>query len=167
MARLLPQLWGMAKKKGKSLGPIAWGALLLLGGVWLFRQTRRLDIGAATPSLLRLESGGIRINVKIPILNRSDFSATVQGFLGQLLYGSNNPIGTLTLTRQTAIPARGTAEPEFSVLVPYGSVAMEVYDILSAGASGGAQLVRWNDFRVRGTLYVSDLAIDIDEPIFA
>jgi hypothetical protein len=152
---------------------------LLVGyaAYWVFTQSRRIDVGTASISRVKLEGGGVRINLKLPILNRGNIRATVQGFLGQIYYGPN-PIGVVTLVQPTVIEPNAVSQPEFTALLSYASVGMEIASVIldrygipgvtpppDAGA-GTSQPVRLEDFRIRGTLRVADIAIDIDQTIF-
>lgn len=139
--------------------------------VWyLAKQSQRIDIGSASISFLKLEGNGIRLKVKVPVLNRSDITATVQGFLGQLLF-KNSSLGTIQLDHQVVIPARGTAEPEFVTVLPFASLAVEIWTFLRATVLNEtlpptSEVINWGDFRVAGTLYVSGLAVDLNQKIF-
>lgn len=143
--------------------------LLVAGGVWWFtRQAARVDIGTAALSFLRLEKNGIRLKVKIPILNRSQIGVNIEGFLGTLRY-RNNILGNITLDKPLEIGQRSAAEPEFVTTIPYGSIATELWDFLSERAlkaTGTASAVNLKDFSVVGTLYVSGLSIDLNEKLF-
>lgn len=149
----------------------------LVGGIiWYFtKQTGRFDIGAPTLSKVGLEGSGIRINVKIPILNRSDISGEVQGFLGQLLYGTN-ALGTIQLKTPVVIPARSTSNPEFTMVLSYFSLGMEMLtvfsNLLNIQLPGGPPpdptqpKIDVSKFRIMGTLYLSGVPIDINESLF-
>jgi len=156
-------------------------ALLLVaigaGIIWYFsRQFRRFDIGAAGVSQVKIEGGGIRIRVKIPVLNRSDIASTIDGFLGALYYGSNQ-LGTVTLTRPTKIEARNAASPEFEVLLGYANIATELAPIVSKWlgislpgfppppTNPSQPAVDLSKFRIIGTLYVGALSIDINQSV--
>jgi len=139
---------------------------------WFYSNSRRIDIGNASVSRVKLESGGIRLNLKLPILNRGNISATVQGFLGQLFYGAN-ALGTVTMVQPVQIERNSVSEPEFTALISYASLGMEVLSFLQARAGipsaeppAGTPPVRWEDFRIRGTLRVADVAIDINQTLF-
>lgn len=157
-------LCGMSKAKTIAI------VLLVAGGVWWFtRQAARVDIGTASLSFLRLEKNGIKIKVKIPILNRSQIGVNIEGFLGSLRY-RGNILGNITLEKPMEIAQRSAAEPEFVATLPYGSIATELWDFLSQRvlkATGAAtSVVNLKDFSVVGTLYVSGLSIDLNEKIF-
>lgn len=144
---------------------------------WFLSQSRRIDIGTAAVSRVKLEGGGIRINLKLPIMNRGDLRATVQSFLGQIYYGPN-PIGVVTLVQPTVIEPNAVSQPEFSTVLSYASVGMEIAGILMdrygipgvipppTDTGSGTPPVRLEDFRIRGTLRISDVAIDINQQIF-
>lgn len=145
--------------------------LLIAGGVWYFsKQAQRIDIGGAALSRLKFDKGGIRLNIKIPVLNRSDISAKLEGFLGSLQY-KGNILGNISLIQPIEIPRRSPAEPEFTTLLTLGSIAGELWTflqnkVLKSGTSDPkAAAVNIREFRVVGTLYVSGLAIDINEPL--
>ncbi len=153
-------------------------AALLVGAVyWAMRQAGRVDIGSASLSKFRLEKNGIRINVKIPVLNRSDIGTKITGFLGSLRY-KNNILGNITLVSQIEIARRASAEPEFSTLITYGSVAGEVWTMLQNRLQGNNQAqnftflkfqntgVRPSEFSIVGTLYLGALSIDLNEKVF-
>lgn len=143
--------------------------VLVAGGLWWFsRQAGRVDIGSASFSRLKLEKGGIRVNIKIPVLNRSDISARLEGFLGSLQY-RGNILSNITLINPTEIPRRTASEPEFTTLLTLGSVAGEIWTFLQEkvlkGSTGQLPKINVKDFRVVGTLYVSGISIDINEPL--
>lgn len=141
---------------------------------WFYSQSGRFDIGGATISRLKLESGGIRVNIKLSILNRSAITAKIQSFLGQLFYGSN-ALGTVTLIAPMEIPSNAVSEPEFTTVLSYTSIGMEVWAFLQNRLLGSTtetkdasgKPIKWEDFRIMGTLSVSDVSIDLDEKIFA
>lgn len=143
--------------------------VLLAGGIWwLSRQAARVDIGSASFSRLKLEKGGIRVNVKIPVLNRSDFPAMLDGFLGSLQY-KGNILGNITLIKPIEIARRSPSEPEFTTYISLGSLAGEIWaffqeKLLKTGASP-LSAVDVKSFRVVGTLYVSGFSVDINEPL--
>lgn len=149
---------------------------IIAAGIWyLTRQTSRFDIGQAGLSALSLKGNGIQIKVRIPILNRSDITATVQNFLGQLYYGTT-PLGLIQLTNPVQLAARAQASPELSILINYGSLGIElvsalikVLNIQLPGAPApdpATPVVDPSQFRIRGTLYVSGVAVDINQSIF-
>lgn len=154
------------------------GIAALVAGIvyWATRQAGRVDIGTAALSKFRLEKGGIRINVKIPVLNRSDISTRITGFLGSLRY-KNNILGNIQLVAPVDVARRAGAEPEFTTLITYGSVAGEIWAMLqnrlTGGNSGAAQgitipktNIKPSDFTIVGTLYIGALRIDMNEKIF-
>lgn len=152
-------------------------ALVAYAAYWFFSQSRRIDVGQASISRVKLEGGGIRLNLKLPIMNRGDLRATVQSFLGQLYYGAT-PIGVVTLVQPTVIEPNAVSTPEFSTILSYAAVGMEVAAVIAerygipgitppAGNTGsGTPPVRLEDFRIRGTLRVADVAVDINQQVF-
>lgn len=162
-------------KQGKNL--LFSVALVAFVGFFLFRQTLRIDVGAPSISEIKPAGNGIRIDVKLPILNRSNFSYPVEGFLGTIFYG-NTALGNVTLKAPVTIPAHGVATPVFSALISWTALATEVYDALNTAGvipwllskiglstpPAGVSLT-WKDFKIRGTLYVGNLSIDIDESL--
>ena len=162
-------------KEGKNL--LFTLGIVALVGFYLFRQSVKIDIGSPSVSFLQVAGDGIRINVKLPILNRGAIAYPIEGFLGQLLYGGA-ALGNVTLKTPVQIPARGTAAPEFVALVDWGALASEVYSALQTAGVINWLLskiglatpvpgtsVTWKDFRVRGTLYVGGIAVDIDQSL--
>ncbi len=155
------------------------GIIALVIGVvaWVTRQAARVDVGSASLSKFRLEKNGIRINVKIPVLNRSDISTKVTGFLGSLRY-QDNILGNISLVHPLEIPRRASAEPEFSTLISYGSVAAEVWAILQKRLQSGSSTnatnnlkipqtgVNPSEFSILGTLYMGAISIDLNEKVF-
>lgn len=147
--------------------------LIVAGAIWYFsRQAVRVDIGSPGISFLKLSGSGIQLNLKMPVLNRSDFTYTVQGFLGQILF-NGSPLGTITLKQQVQLPARGMAAPEFVTEIGFGALAGPLaallqqftnitIPVLTSGTTAPASL---SSLRIRGTLYVSGLAVDINEPL--
>lgn len=159
--------------------------ILIVGVVglalWYFTtQAARVDVGAAAISRLKLEGGNLRINVKIPILNRADFPVPVSGFLGNLLYGGA-PIGTTSLVGVTTLQGRAQTILEFTTVVSLLSVATStpLLNLLNSLAdkyigvslpglpaptlSDLANSVR--AIRIRGTLYLGAIGFDINEPL--
>lgn len=136
----------------------------------LAKQANRISIGNPIISGLDLVNNGIKIKIKIPVLNRSDFTAEIQGFLGILKYKANT-LGNITLSQPVDLPARGTAQPEFTIIIGYGSVLTEVWDFLQAklkltgNPAPGTPALDWKQFRLIGTLWVSGISVDIDEQI--
>ena len=157
----------------KNIFPIV---LIGLAAWYFMRQARRVDIGNPYVSFLKLEGlSGVRINLRIPIINTSDFTSTVQGFLGQLMYGDNS-LGVIRLVQPIQIPRFQVSEPEFTVLVSLTSVAFELRPLLEKLFTGdnttpapnqnAAPPIRWSDFKVKGVLKVDNIDIDINQNIF-
>lgn len=152
--------------------------LLVAGAVWyFFRNSMRIDVGTPTVSFLAAAGNGIRINVKLPILNRGNVAYPIEGFLGQILYGQT-ALGNVTLKQPVTIPARATAEPEFIALINWGALATETYGALSAsgvvdwilskiglGDASKIKPITWNEFSIRGTLYAGGLSMDINQKL--
>lgn len=145
--------------------------LLIAGSVWYFtKQAARIDIGSASLSRLKFDKGGIRVNIKIPVLNRSDLSAKLEGFLGSLQY-KGNILSNITLIQPIEIARRSAAEPEFTTLLTLGSIAGELWTFLQTKVLNPGTIdpktsaVNVREFRVVGTLYVSGVSIDINEPL--
>lgn len=149
--------------------------IVLVGGlVWyLAKQSVRIDVGSPGISFFKLSGNGIQINVTLPVLNRSDFTYNIQGFLGSLLYNGSS-IGTVTLKQSMPIPARGQAAPEFVTEIGYtaliGPVAAILNKALGVTIPGftpdpSSAAPALSALRIKGTLYVSGLAVDIDEPL--
>lgn len=166
-------------KRGKTLVIIAAVGVAL----WYFTtQSKRLDIGAASVSSVKLQGGNLRINVRIPVINRSDFSVPVSNFLGSLLFNAA-PIGTTQLVSQTTLPGRSQSFLEFSTSVSLLSVATSTpllgilnalaYKYLNISLPGmpvtmptPEQLpALLKSLRIRGTLYLGAVGIDINEPL--
>lgn len=150
--------------------------------LWYFiTQARRVDLGAASISRLKLEGANLRINVKIPIINRSDFPVPVSGFLGNLLY-NGAPIGTTTLVSSATLEGRSQTQLEFSTVVSLLNVAtstplLSLLNTLAAKylnislpglptTTNAVDLVTaLKAVRIRGTLYLGAAGFDIDEPL--
>lgn len=163
----------MARAKNTLLSVAVVGLVLL----FLFKQTVKIDVGSPSVSFLQLSGNGLRLNVKLPILNRSDFSYPIEGFLGLLVYGST-ALGNVTLKQPLVIPARSHAEPEFTALIDWGALGTEAYGLLKSagvvdwllskiglGDPASIKPVSWNAFSIRGTLYVGGIAVDINQKI--
>lgn len=167
------------KLSGKTIAIVAVVGI----GLWYFTtQSRRLDIGAAAVSRLKLEGANLRINVKIPVINRSDFSVPISSFLGSLLY-NGSPIGTTQLVSQTTLPGRSQTFLEFSTLVSLLGVATStpLLSLLNSLAQKFLNIslpgIQTPDIdantlpaimkaiRIRGTLYLGAVGFDIDEPL--
>jgi hypothetical protein len=149
------------------------------------KQFARFDVGAAAVSSLRLEGGGVRINVKLPIINRSNIAVPVSGFLGILLYNGQQ-IGTTVLTQPITIQPRAVATPEFGTTVSISSVLtstplLSLLNSLSkkylgfslpgipadAALDPNALAKYMNGLRLKGTLYAAGASIDIDQALTA
>lgn len=164
----------MAKDGKNTLLVLAFVGLV---GLFLFKQSVRIDVGSPSVSFLQLAGDGIRINVKLPILNRGNLQYPIQGFLGQILYGAT-ALGNVTLKQPITIPARSSAEPEFQALINWGAIASESFTTLQSagvidwlkskiglGDPSKIKPMSWNVFRIRGTLYVGGVSVDIDQPL--
>jgi len=149
--------------------------LLLLAGLgylayYLTSQGGRFDIGNPFLSAIKFEGSGIRINIKLPILNRSDLSLRITGFLGQLLF-NNSVIGNISLAQPTEISAFNQNEVEFTTLLSYTGVAMEAWPILSnlingMGLTNEEKKEMLKSFRVVGTLKFPAGAYDVETTLF-
>lgn len=159
-------------------------ALVVGGALWyLTTQTKRVDIGSASISRLKLEGANVRINVKIPIINRSDFPVPISAFLGSLLYNGTQ-IGITTLVAPTNLVGRGVSTPEFTTVVSIASVLTSTpllgllntlakkYIGVSIPGMSSEEVIDANTLpktlaalRIRGTLYVGGLGIDIDQSL--
>lgn len=163
-------------KKGKNTLLV----MLLIGGIalYLFKQSVKIDVGTPSVSFLQASGNGLKITVKLPLLNRSEFTYPIEGFLGQMFY-QGNALGTITLKEPVKILARASGFPEFVANVGWGSLATEAYDILNktgvvkwlmekAGVPSTTPQttpINWTDFRIKGTLYVGGVAVDIDQKL--
>ena len=157
---------------------IAGGVALLLW--YLVKQSGRVDIGAASISRLKLDGANLIIGVKLPVLNRADFPVPITGFVGSLLY-NGAAIGMTSLAAQLTLEGRSQSFPEFTTKVSLLSVALSTpllntlakkYLNLSlpgipsdAALDASALPTALKGLRIRGTLYVGPLGIDIDEPL--
>jgi len=152
---------------------------------YLVGQTKRIDVGAASISRLKLQAGGVRLNIKLPIINRSDFPVPVSGFLGRLLYNGLE-IGSLQQVAPVTLQPRSVSIPEFTTVISYigvatstpllgilNSLAFKYLGISLPGISTGEVLdasILANSLkalRIQGTLYVGQIGIDIDESLTA
>lgn len=153
-------------------------------GLWYFvSQSRRIDVGAASISKLKLEGGGVRLNIKLPIINRSDFDVPVSDFLGRILY-KGAEIGTVQQAAPANLLSRRTSILEFTTLISYLGVATStpLLDILNSlaqkylgvslpgipsdAATDASVLTNsLRSLRIVGTLYVGQVGIDINEPL--
>ena len=164
--------------------------ILITGAVglalyYLVTQTKRIDVGAASISRFKLEGSGVRLNVKLPIINRSDFPVPVSGFLGRILYNGIE-IGNLSQVAPVTLQPRSVSTPEFTTKISYLGVAtstplLAILNTLAARYIGfslpGAGSVEVLDasvltnalksLRIQGTLYVGQFGVDIDEPLTA
>lgn len=169
------------KQKNRWLFWIAGGALVY----YFIRQTKRFDVGTASVSSLRIAGGGVQINARLPIINRSNLSVPIQGFLGALLYNGQQ-IGTTTLKAPVTIAARSVGTPEFLATVSIASVLtntplLSLLNSLSQKYLGfsipglpsdapldpNALQKYLGGLRLRGTLYVGGVSVDIDQALTA
>lgn len=160
---------------------------LVVGGVlwYLLTQTKRVDIGTASISRLKLEGGGLRLNVRLPIINRSDFPVPVSGFLGRLLYNGLE-IGSLQQVAPVTLAPRAVSTPEFTTVISYAglltstpllgilnSLAKKYIGVSLPGIpsdqvlTAGELTNALSALRIQGTLYVGSLGIDINESLTA
>lgn len=153
------------------IGLVAW---------FLLKQSVRIDVGTPSVSYLAAKGNGLTVNIKLPILNRSDLSYPIEGFLGQLRY-QENVIGNVMLKNPVTIPARSSANTEFVATIDWGSLASQTYDFLNqggvinwllkkvglpTGSTNPAEpsvKIDWTKFNIHGTLYVGGVAVDIDQ----
>lgn len=163
------------------------GTALVIGGIawWLYRQSGRVDVGTPAITSLRLEGGGVRLNLALPIINRSNIAVPIDGFLGILQYNGQQ-IGTTTLAKPITVGPRAVSQPEFSTFVSLASVltstpllsllntlaqkhlGISLPGIPSDTPTDTGSLAKYlGGLRMRGTLYVSGIAIDIDEQLTA
>lgn len=162
--------------------------IALLAGVaiwYLVTQTKRVDIGAASISRLKLEGGGVRLNIKLPIINRSDFPLPVSGFLGRLLYNGVE-VGTVQQIAPVTLAPRAVSVPEFTTLISFLGVATStpLLGILNSLAkkflnvslpgipsdavlSAGQLTQALGALRIQGTLYAGAVGININQPLTA
>ncbi len=152
---------------------------------YLVTQTKRFDIGAASVSKIKLEDSGIRLNVKLPIINRSDFPVPVSGFLGRLLYNGSE-IGSLSQVAPVTLAPRSVGIPEFTTVISYvglatGTPLLALLNTLAEKVLGtslpgipNAEILdastltkMLSAMRVVGTVYVGGVGIDINQPLMA
>lgn len=152
---------------------------------YLVTQTKRVDIGAASISSLKLAASGVRINIRLPIINRSDFPVPVSGFLGRLLYNGIE-IGSVQQLAPVQLAPRAVTVPEFTTTISYIGVAtstplLGILNTLSkkflnvslpgvptdAVLTAGGLAQALSALRIQGTLYVGQIGIDINEPLTA
>lgn len=161
-------------------------ALVVGVALWyLFTQTKRVDIGAASISRLKIEGGGVRLNIKLPIINRSDFAVPVSGFLGRLLYNVTE-IGSVQQVAPVTLAPRAVSVIEFTTLISFLGVAtstpllgilnslakkflnVSLPGIPSDAVLNAGQLTQaLSALRIQGTLYAGAVGIDINEPLTA
>lgn len=158
---------------------------LLLGGgaLWyFFRQGARVDVGNPGVSSVKIRNGALNIEIEIPILNRSDLQYKVQGFLGSILY-AGNPIGIINMPAPVIIPPRSQANPRFTAVIKWTDLSQPVLQVLQGAGvmqwlgdlvgmdiPGGTPnpntgLMNWNKFSIRGTLFVDNLKVDINQSL--
>lgn len=140
---------------------ILWG-LLIFGGIYMLarRTAAKITVGTAGVRVHKLSLSNIELRVDLPVINESQIPATVTGFLGQILYGATQ-IGVVELMKPTDIPGFGQITVPFRANISTISAGQAIYSILSNPP------VDWSQFRVRGTLQVGPLPIDIDQPLVA
>lgn len=162
---------------------IAAGVGLVLW--YLITQTKRVDIGAASISRLKIEGGGLRLNILLPIINRSDFPVPVSGFLGRLLYNGIE-VGSVQQTGAVQLAPRAVTPIEFTTLISFlglatstpmlsilNSLAKKYLNVSLPGIptdqvlTGSVLTQALSALRVQGTLYVGSLGIDINQPLTA
>lgn len=161
-------------------------ALAVGGALWyLVTQTKRVDIGAASISRVKLEGSGVRLNIKLPIINRSDFPVPVSGFLGRLLYNGVE-IGSVQQVAPVQLAPRSVTIPEFTTIISYigvatstpligilNSLAKKFLNISLPGVpsdqelSATALLQALGALRIQGTMYAGAVGIDINQPLTA
>lgn len=169
----------------KAREVLMWGGLIGVGFLLLRQQLGRFSVGNPSIDSLRLEPGGVLINVKLPIVNRSDIAVPISGFIGVLTYNGTQ-IGTTYLNQATIIQPRSVSAPVFgthismlSVLTStpllslLNSLAQKYLGISIPGIpankplEGDAIAKYLGGLRLTGTVYAANLSIDIDKPLTA
>lgn len=164
--------------KGKNM--LFGLAIVGLVAFFLLKQSVRIDVGTPSVSFLQATGNGLRIIVKLPLLNRSDLTYPIEGFLGQL-YFQGSALGTVMLKQPVKVPARSSGAPEFVAEISWGSLGTQAYDLLDQtgvvdwlakkiGLPTGSNTpatkpINWTDFKIKGTLYVGGVAVDIDQKL--
>lgn len=147
--------------------------ILLLGGIgyaayYLLTQSRRFDVGSAYVSGISIAGGGVKLNVKVPILNRSDLALRITGFLGQLRY-KGSAVSDIELAQETEIESFKKSDVEFTTIITASSVGMEIFNAFLQNVGTGKDIkdiVKWSDFDIVGTIKFPGGAIDIEENVF-
>jgi len=139
---------------------------LLIGGfiyvAYLFakRTAAKISIGNAGVRVHSINLGNIQLRIDLPVLNESQIPASVDGFLGQIFYGANS-IGTVTLLQSSDIPSFGQTMVKFRADISTISAGLQILQILQNPP------IDWQMFRIKGTLLVGPLPIDIDQKLVA
>ena len=178
-----PNFSGISPRMKTKQVIIAAGVGLLLW--YLVKQSGRFDIGAASISRVKLEGSGLRLNVKLPLINRSDFSVPVSGFLGRLLFDGLE-VGTVTQTAPVTLAPRAMGIVEFTTVISYvgiltstpllallNSISKKILDLSIPGIpdtqvlNAGELTKMLSRLRIQGTVYAGKLGIDINQALTA
>lgn len=148
--------------------------------LWYFTaQSKRFDIGSAAVTGAKLTGSGIRLNISLPVINRSDFDIPITGFLGQLLFRGSQ-VGTIQQVASVTLPARSQSAIQFTTTISFlgalgpllpllNSLAKKYIGVSLPGVvvDPNAPLPALSDLRIMGTLYVNAVAVDINQSLTA
>lgn len=140
--------------------------LLVVAGIgialfFLVRRTvAKISVGSAGVRVHKLNLSEIILRIDLPVINESQIPATVTGFLGQIFYGDYQ-VGVVQLLHQVDIPGFGQAMVQFQANISVVSALQQIYEILTKPP------IDWSKFRIRGTLRIGPLPVDIDQKLLA
>lgn len=157
------------KGKGKINGVNLLLFALAAGVAWFYfvRAPRKISFGTPSVRLHSLRGGKIILHIDLLVINESDIEADVTAFIGQLFYGADS-IGIINLLEVAKIPGFGQAVVKMSCEIGLVGIASQLMSIIMSDPEplkNWKTLVDWSQFRVRGTLKIEGLPIDIDEPL--
>lgn len=155
----------MAKKdKQNKSGGYLWVGLLAVGGLffYLYRQALKIMVTGGYFRVHKLQGTNIELRVFLQISNESNITATVQNFLGQLVYKGTS-LGIVSLVYPASLPPFSVKELEFKASISGLAFGTELYKIITDKS------FQFNpqDMRVVGTLRAENLSVPINEALLS
>ena len=130
---------------------------------YLLQNIRRVSVGSSTVRVHKVNFNGVELRVTTPIINESNLTIDVIGFLGQLFY-KGMAFGTVTQVAAVKIPSFSTGSVEFSAnlgLLSLGQIGFDLFNVIKADW----KKVDWSLFTIKGTLKAEGLSIPINQKL--
>lgn len=147
------------------------GGLAYLAYIILNRTLAKVTYGSPSMKIWGLKGTDLEFRIYLPIINESDVPVTVSGFLGQVFYGGAS-LGTVSLVNPVDVPGFGQTTVEFRMVSGLFGATLEVVNILTNNnplnwKQANYENVDWSKFRIKGTLKVGKIPVDINTPLLA